>query len=115
MGDRDSSKTRVKPIFDNLHARDKSGLSWLSELLRLPESAGGGGGNFDGGVSTLDARGWGENEKKLEPPRVLLQWLVACAERPRDGNLGKGKETIEKRMGLLMRDKLVIGEALALL
>ena len=115
MGDRDSSKTRVEPIFDKLYARDRTGQNWISELLRLPELTGGEGGKFDGGNSTLEAYGWGKREKKLAPPRVLLQWLAACAERPRDGNLGKGKETIEKRTGLLMRDKVVIGEALALL
>lgn len=115
MGDRDSSKTRVKPIFDNLHARDQSGSNWISELLRLPELPDGGGGNYNGGIATLEAHGWGENEKKLAPPRVLLQWLVACAESPRDGNLGAGQVTIGKRVSLLLRDKLVIGEALALL
>ena len=115
MGDRDSSKTRVKPVFDKLYAAGQGELTWLSELLRLPQLAGGGGRKFDVGGSTLESYGWGESEKKLAPPRVLLQWLVACAERPYDGNLGTGSETINKRTALLMRDRIVIGEALALL
>jgi hypothetical protein len=115
IGDRDSSRTRVKPIFDKLYARDSKGLSWISDMLRLPESGCAGGGNFGNGVSPLEDHGWGAGEKKLSPPRVLLQWLVACAERPRNGNLGIGANTIEKRVALLLRDKTAIGEALALL
>jgi hypothetical protein len=115
MGDRDSSKTRVKPIFDKLRARDESGLSWVSELLKLPELEGGVGGNFGSEFSPLEDHGWGEDEKRLAPPRVLLQWLASCAERPTNGKIGTSEVTIAKREALLKRDKLVIGEALALL
>src|SRR3954447_19895128 len=108
MGDRDSSKTRVKPIFDKLYANDRSGLGWISELLRLPEP--GGGGNFGGGLSNLEDHGWGSEEKRLSPPRVLLQWWVCCAERPKSGQIGSSEVTVRKREALLNRDKLVVGE-----
>ena len=36
MGKRDSSKTRVVPVFDQLHAKDGSGRSWLGKLMALP-------------------------------------------------------------------------------
>jgi hypothetical protein len=38
MGTNNSSKTRVQPIFDQLYAKDKSGMSWLPRLLQLPEA-----------------------------------------------------------------------------
>ena len=41
--------------------------------------------------------------------------MISCAERPRDGNIGTSQVTVRKREALLNRDKLVIGEALALL
>ena len=36
VGKQDSSQTRVVPVFDQLHAMDKSGKSWLAKLLNLP-------------------------------------------------------------------------------
>ena len=67
MGDRDSTKTRVKPIFDNLHARDRERTGWISELLRLPEC-----GRLREGstveISNLEDHGWGSEEKRLAPP-----------------------------------------------
>jgi len=35
MGVRDSSRTRVAPVFDRLFAIDPSGISWLAGLLSL--------------------------------------------------------------------------------
>jgi hypothetical protein len=75
MGRRDSSKTRVAPIFDILYDSDKTGKSWLPKLLRLPA-----GGNIirinpDWDFSIQD-KGWGREEKKLEPPVSLLSWLI---------------------------------------
>jgi hypothetical protein len=35
MGTKDSSKTRVVPVFDILYANDKTGKSWLPQLRKL--------------------------------------------------------------------------------
>jgi hypothetical protein len=115
MGDRDSSQTRVKPVFDELFARDPSGKRWLSKLLSLPGHDPARAPRAYDNLGTLEDAGWGNAEKCLKPPRVLLQWLVCCAERPRNGRIGSSPTTIERREALLARNKLVIGEALALL
>ncbi len=36
MGKRDSSKTRVVPVFDLIAEGQTSGASWLPQILRLP-------------------------------------------------------------------------------
>ena len=114
MGDRDSTWTRVAPVFDELLARDRTGQAWLDQLISMP--------TFPGTSrptrvlrGPLRAWAWGTAEKQLMPPVVLLQWLVACG-RPRPGRpLGASPVTITKRTSLVQRDPAVIGEALALL
>jgi hypothetical protein len=79
MGSKDSSKTRVVPVFDKLVANDNSGKTWLPRLLSLPV-----GGHFINLPNGLDWKiqdnGWGDNEKKLEPPVSLLSWLIRHPE-----------------------------------
>ena len=91
MGTRDSSKTRVAPVFDILYDRDKTGRSWLLQLLRLPI-----GGrsihvnsNWD---FTIEHKGWEPDEKKFEPPLSLLSWLIRHPRMPGDGQLSEEKE-----------------------
>lgn len=115
MGDRDSTWTRVVPVFEELLARDRTGQAWLDSLLSLPTLPG--KVPQPGRVvrGPLRSWAWGKTEKQLMPPVVLLQWLVACG-RPRPGRLlGSSVDTIAKRTSLVQRDPAVIGEALALL
>jgi len=83
MGEKDSSKTRVKPVFDELFLRDKTGLSWLGGLLRLPSRI-----NMESlsvpELLPLRVHAWGDTEKALFPPRSLLRWLVMNLELPKN-------------------------------
>jgi hypothetical protein len=79
-GKYDSSKTRVRPVFEALWGR---GRDWLPDLLALPA-----GGCPDSGVVpgdlTLIEGHWEPNERCLNPPVALLSWLIrnAGALRP---------------------------------
>src|SRR3954465_11893827 len=74
-GERDSSKTRVRPVFDLLSARTDD---WIPELLALPS------GGCDGAeIRPSDLRMlegyWEPREKCLDPPVSLLSWLIRNA------------------------------------
>ena len=115
MGDRDSTWTRVVPVFDELLARDRTGQTWLDSLLSLPALSGRPSRPARVVRGPLRTWAWGTAEKQLMPPITLLRWLVACG-RPKPGRpLGSSAVTIAKRASLVERDPAVIGEALALL
>jgi hypothetical protein len=77
-GKYDSSKTRVRPVFDALW---KGGRNWLPQLLSLPE-----GGCADAAVATGDLTlidgHWDPNEHCLKPPVSLLSWLIRNVGSP---------------------------------
>jgi hypothetical protein len=86
MGLKDSSKTRVVPVFDRLFANDNSGKTWLPRLLSLP--LGGHHINLLIGLDlTIQDKGWGDSEKKFEPPISLLSWLIRHPEKLTRQNL----------------------------
>lgn len=115
MGDRDSTWTRVVPVFDELLARDRTGQAWLDSLLSMPTLSARPPGAGRAVRGPLRVWAWGNAEKQLMPPTVLLQWLIACG-RPKPGRpLGSSAATIAKRTLLVQRDPSVIGEALSLL
>lgn len=117
MGVRDSSLTRAKPVFDQLLSMDPTGKSWLRELLFLPHLRGSRVPLDLSSTSELIECKWGEEEKRLAPPRSLLTWLVqnplpALAEesdvsestrRNRRALLEGDLETIEKALHFLAR------------
>jgi hypothetical protein len=114
MGEKNSSRTRVAPVFDMLYARDKTGKTWLPRLLCLPT-----GGhpirippecNF-----TIQDVGWGQNEKKLDPPISLLSWLIRHPRIPVDGKLSHDSVKAQKRQELIEGSDARLGEALGLL
>jgi|SRR5579871_1326921 len=72
-GKYDSSKTRVKPVFDLLWAR---GRNWLPELLSLPGQGCPGCEIKPGDDLTLLEGYWEPHEKGLNPPVALLSWLI---------------------------------------
>ena len=116
MGKKDSSKTRVAPIFDELQARDSEGVSWLQRLLSIPTQP--------GKVATpasvkgsLEVARWADDEQALAPPQSLLRWLV---ENPSSlappKNFGTtSKSTHAKREALLAGDVATRDEALHLI
>ena len=80
MGAYDSSRTRVEPVFDALMDPDPSGQDWLLPLLQLGSRS---LGRLDdltkAALIPAHPRWWGKNERRLNPPKSLLRWLVANA------------------------------------
>jgi hypothetical protein len=114
MGTKDSSKTRVAPVFNILYAIDKTGKSWLPQFLRLPT----GGHNIRVNPNwdfTIEDRGWGSQEKKLEPPVSLLSWLIRHPRMPIDGKLSEDPLKAQKRRELIEGRDTRLREALSLL
>lgn len=114
MGIFDSSATRVVPIFDQLLARDRSGASWLNQILALPRLQGHGRPAPVLEEPRLLAHGWGAHEKKLRAPLSLLEWLVLNVKTPADSPVLGTDETREWRERLLRREPEAIEEALRL-
>jgi hypothetical protein len=114
MGIKDSSKTRVVPVFDTLYARDRTGLSWLPRLVSLPV----GGSPIDLTSChdyTIQQAGWGENEKKLSPPVALLSWLIRHPRKPTSGVLSSDPAKAQIRTEWIEGSEARILEGLALL
>jgi hypothetical protein len=87
VGLRDSSITRVAPVFSQLLARDPTGRSWLPALLSLPAF-----GNAQTAPTISGAlvrQAWWPAERKLVPPPALLEYLVT---NPPDGLAAVGRE-----------------------
>lgn len=72
-GKRDSSKTRVQPVFDRLWEK---GRDWLPDLLALPKFGASNGHLSLNSNLTLLEKYWQPTEKGLDPPVSLLSWLV---------------------------------------
>lgn len=69
----DSSKTRVRPVFDALW---RQGRDWLPELLSLPTGGCPDARVAPGGDLTIMEGHWDPKEKCLDPPVALLSWLI---------------------------------------
>jgi hypothetical protein len=114
MGKKDSSKTRVVPVFDRLFEYDPTGVAWLPRLLRLPV-----GGNpppvLEESSFQIEACGWGHNERKLSPPVSLLSWLIRHPRKPLSGALSANTEKAMVREEWLAGSEKRIREGLALL
>jgi hypothetical protein len=114
MGKRDSSKTRIVPVFDLLYARHGHGADWLPQLLRLP--IGGRSIPFDPHWDlTIEDKGWGEREKKLDPPVSLLSWLIRHPRMPKDAHLSEDPVKARKRRELIEGSDARMHAALSLL
>jgi hypothetical protein len=116
MGIYDSSRTRVVPVFDALMDRDPSGRTWLVPLLHLGSRS---VGRLEAVTPTAlragHPRWWGKNERRLDPPKLLLRWLVGNACAPASDALWGGPATRAKRKRLVARDAVTIEQALHLL
>lgn len=116
MGKKDSSKTRVEPVFDDLIASDASGASWLDDLIAL--------GSRDEIVGTIEKgqrllstekRRWGADEISLPAPLSLLEYLVENIDLARVAAAGDHGETLVKRTALAAKDQATVSEALTAL
>ena len=76
MGDKDSSKTRVQPVFDQLLKGDCRGEGWLRRLLQLPQRFDGVSVPIPDHPGTLKTCAWHPKEQTLRPPIALLRYLV---------------------------------------
>jgi len=113
MGKHDSSKTRVVPIFDQLYRRDEKG-SWLRELVSLPVAGNPVFCSADCDF-TIQDKGWGKHENKLDPPVALLSWLIRHLEPLLTGKLSEDYRKAQKPSELLEGSDKARLEALALL
>jgi len=114
MGEKDSSKTRVTPVFNILYARDKTGKSWLPRLLRLPTEG------HPLRISskwdfTIQEAKWDKDEKKLDPPISLLSWLIRHPKIPAHGKLSNDRVKAQRRHELIEGSDARLHEALGLL
>ena len=107
----DSSLTRVAPVFDRLLQRDRSGRSWIRQLLALPLHGTSRVGD-DLELGELRRHGWGKDEESLAPPVTLLRWLVCNIADPRDEGAWGNGPTGDNRRALRAKDERMISEAL---
>jgi hypothetical protein len=105
-GNRDSSKTRVQPVFDALWSK---GRDWLPQLLSLPNVCGKHSAIQSGNLTLLEGY-WEPHEKCLKPPVSLLSWLIRNPDR-----LVKNDFNSEHRKRLANGDPETVDSALTLL
>jgi len=110
MGEFDSTKTRVAPIFQRLQTQD----DWLARLLRLPQFGLGSAPErlSASNCSLYFADGTGGKERSLSPPVGLLSWLIRNLS---SSGSKSSDETKAKRQALAAGDPATIREALELL
>lgn len=129
MGEHDSSKTRVAPVFEELEDRDPDGREWLARLLALPERAGAavarpvsppiiGAIRFGSKARRAAGRAGGAtrdalHEAELRPALDLLRYMIQHAARlTPPASLGRSEHTRARRQALLDGDAEVAAEAL---
>lgn len=114
MGELNSSKTRVVPVFKQLLASDASGASWLPKLIAL--------GSRADEVPAPPAphrlipqhpATWGQDECSLPAPKALLKHLVQIVTPEQVNASGAKGETRTKREALARRDAATLKEAVA--
>src|SRR5712692_1762859 len=106
-GSRDSSKTRVRPVFDALWQR---GRDWLPDLLTLLEN-GCPSAHVDTRANLQLLEGyWEPREHTLAPPVALLSWLIRNA-----AHTGRPADADEQRQRLFEGDPATVALALRLL
>ena len=114
MGKKDSTVTRVKPVFDRLYSVDQIGSSWLNRLLNLVVD--------NSRIPILEKCnliirrcGWGENEVRLSPPVALLSYLIRNPRPPNYGILSRDPKKAELRRQWIEGKDSIIAQGLRLL
>lgn len=110
---RDSSKTRVAPMFDAITARDNQG-AWIKEMLDVASNGIRVQPRWRGDDFTYVGGYWYPREQPLHPPLSLLSWLIRNLKDPSNAFDGDAA-LITKRRKLVERDPATVGEALNLL
>jgi hypothetical protein len=114
MGKHNSTLTRVIPVFDRLYKDDKTGSSWLPRLLHMP--IGGNSIKIPNSCNfTIERKGWGKDEVKLDPPVSLLSWLIRHPRYPTVGEISSDPVKAKKRQELIDGAAKRLWEALSLL
>jgi hypothetical protein len=114
MGARNSSKTRVVPIFDALFLSDATGATWLGALIQLGsrfQEA-----SFDTSTCRLiehHRRTWGDHELALPAPLELLEYLVRNVTNQQVAASGDSGFVLAKRRALANRGRETIAAALS--
>jgi len=110
MGIRNSSLTRVKPLFDFID----SDVDKLNQLFGL----------FKRNIPKIETNSiieikYGDNEKKIPPSSSLLLWMLQnLKELNKVKNFGvdnKNSETYQKRKGLFSGDKKILNDAIRII
>ena len=109
MGIRNSSRTRVAPVFNALLA--DGGPEWVSRLLDLVARDSSGVPRWRGLDLSVCDHAW-DPERPLDPPVALLSWLVRNIEPRHDGRISGSAEAVERRAALLRREPSVVRDAL---
>lgn len=116
MGSRDSSLTRVAPIFDRLYDGDPSGAAWLDALIALGSRSEAGAAVARGQRLVRDhGRRWGTAEIALPAPMALLTHLVSNVTPELVASSRNTGNTLERRRRLASGEKATIDEALSML
>lgn len=115
-GLRNSSRTRVGPVFRALGEREQLEPQWIKRLLGLAASVGGHQRPWHAEDLAVLERHHEPKERALQPPVALLSWLVRNLDVPVDRIASndpvacerrklaaKDPETIERALGLLRR------------
>jgi hypothetical protein len=113
MGRFNSSTTRVVPVFDQLFDRDPTGKDWLPYLLRAGSRAEEAGTFSPPGLLIQGhRRSWGKNERRLAPPRSLLEWLVDNITEEQVEKSGDKEPARSRRLALARRQTTAIAAAM---
>ena len=82
-GEKNSSKTRVTPVFNSLLRQDRTGQSWLVTLMRLGSRRG--GTEIPNTAKLIANHGpwWGKDERRLDPHPKLLRLLIQNLKAPK--------------------------------
>jgi hypothetical protein len=110
---RDSSRTRVGPVFDELLKQGDS-QQWIARLLDLGALRTGARGPWYAKNLALLEKHWAPDERCLHPPVALLSWLIRNLNPPA-GSVDGVDAVSEKRKKLVARDPETVNEALRLL
>jgi hypothetical protein len=115
MGKYDSSRTRVVPVFNYLANAKGKETTWPMPLLRLGSHSAQKLDFDPGHLTSGQQRWWGKNERRLDPPRGLLNWLAENASEPSSDKMWGADATRKKRKQLIARDPTTVAEAIRLL
>jgi hypothetical protein len=111
--DRNSSSSRVTPVFDCLYGVDPTGASWLHRLLLL--GARDGRMPFSTSPLTLVAnhgRLWGDEEASLPAPMSLLEHLAQNLDPRLVDASGDTGDVVEIRRKLALKHPATVADAL---